>query len=92
MNKAKLVELADEVLTEIDVDMKNVLRTELELELCNQLSSKFHNASHCVRGKMYKGNDLSVAYALGLAKDKEAYKSVKPILDDCIDKLLGETK
>ena len=30
MNKAKLVELADEVLIDIDIDMKTVLRKELE--------------------------------------------------------------
>ena len=41
MNKAKLVELADEVLTDIDVDMQNVLRKELEVSLCAKLYDIF---------------------------------------------------
>jgi len=75
MNKAKLVELADEVLTHIDMDMKVVLRDQLERDLCGKLSRIFEKAR--VHDSMHY---------------KQAYASVQPILDDCIDRILGEKK
>jgi len=83
MNKAKLVKLADEVLTDVDVDMECVLRKELEINLCEKLADIFiaakrHNKLPCDVGR--------------ILFNEKSYKSVKPILDDCIDKLLGETK
>ena len=80
MNKTKLVELADEVLTHIDMDMKVVLRDQLERDLCAKLSSIFakaeiHDTKHFI-SRNYK----------------EARESVQPILDDCIDRILGEKK
>ena len=79
MNKAKLVELADEVLTDIDIDMKTVLRKELEKQLCEKLSWRFRRAiAH-----------LEATHSDIRAKE---YYSVKPILNECIDKLLGEKK
>ena len=85
MNKAKLVELADEVLTDIDVDMECVLRKQLEIQLCERLSSKFNQAR-------YHLNYLTLNDKEWAKKYEKQYQSVKPILDDCIDKLLGETK
>ena len=82
MNKAKLVELADEVLTEIDVDMKNVLRKQLEIKLCERLSSKFLQARHHLEDNREKKHKPY----------EQTYISVKPILDDSIDRLCGETK
>ena len=79
MNKAKLVELADEVLTNIDVDMQSVLRKELEESLCSKLSDIFSEAKR-----------HHTIYAGQIGKNEKSYKAVKPILDDCIDKLLGE--
>ena len=75
MNKAKLVELADEVLTNIDVDMQSALRKELEINLCSKLSDIFYEAK--LEFSAYKTK-----------KNQKSYKAVKPILDDCIDKLL----
>ena len=89
MNKAKLVELADEVLTNIDVDMQSVLRKELEVSLCAKLYDIFfearqHHTCHLQLLKTYGKDDGQIG------KNEKSYKAVKPILDDCIDKLLGE--
>tara|TARA_Y100000768_G_scaffold204118_1_gene153704 strand:- start:1073 stop:1318 length:246 start_codon:yes stop_codon:yes gene_type:complete len=81
MNKAKLVELAEEVLPDIDVDMESVLRTHLELKLTDKLSDRFRSAFYYLTWEGEPRKD-----------HKKDYESVKPILDDCIDKLLGETK
>ena len=79
MNKAKLVELADEVLTNIDFDMQSVLRKELEISLCDKLSDIFNEAKrhHNIYDNQHR-------------KNQKSYKAVKPIIDDCIDKLLGK--
>lgn len=84
MNKAKLVKLAEEVLTDIDIDLENLLRANLEEELCNQLHSKFYNARNFVKGKL--------AHGVGYVVDEKSYKAVKPILDEAINKLLNNTK
>jgi len=82
MNKAKLVELADEVLTHIDMDMKVVLRDQLERALCGKLSRIFEKA------RIHNG----LAPLVDKDKYQKAYASVQPILDDCIDRILGEKK
>tara|TARA_R100001460_G_scaffold831_1_gene3685 strand:- start:596 stop:844 length:249 start_codon:yes stop_codon:yes gene_type:complete len=82
MNKGKLVQLTDEVLTDIDVDMQSVLRKQLEMQLLERLSWKFNKARHHLADTKEKKHKLF----------EKAYKSVKPIIDDSIDKLLGETK
>lgn len=85
MNKAKLVELAaNEVLTDIDDASKDSLRRKLEINICDALYRRFLHA-------YYYSRDTS---EIGIDRDnyEYAYKAVKPILDDCIDKLLGETK
>jgi len=82
MNKAKLVELADEVLTHIDMEMKVVLRDQLERALCGKLSRIFEKA------RIHNG----LAPLVDKDKYQKAYASVQPILDDCIDRILGEKK
>ena len=83
MNKTKLVELADEVLTDVDVDMQSVLRKELEINLCEKLADIFFAAQRHHKYPLDVGR---------IGKNEKSYKAVKPILDDCIDKLLGKTK
>ena len=83
MNKAKLVELADEVLTDVDVDMQSVLRKELEINLCGKLSDIFKKAQRHQRYPLDVGQ---------IDTNEKSYKSVKPILDDCIDKLFRKRK
>jgi hypothetical protein len=77
MNKAKLVELAEEVLTEVNDESKNYLRECLEQKVCGKLSAIFNSAQYAAN------------YTSDQKRQKD-YASVKPILDDCIDKLLGE--
>jgi len=80
MNKKKLVELAEEVLTDIDADLETEFRNHLEKELCNKLGRKFDHASSYLYGN--KNPKIKKSY-------KESYEAVKPILDDTIDKLLN---
>jgi hypothetical protein len=84
MNKAKLVKLADEVLTEIDLKAKDYYRQELEIRICDALSKQFSLSGNHVRSLKHNMTTIN--------KNAKAYHSVKPVLDDCIDKLLGETK
>jgi len=83
MNKTKLVELADEVLTHIDMDMKVVLRDQLERDLCEKLSDIFAKA---------KIHDAVNPHFVNIEIYQKAYASVQPILDDCIDRILEEKK
>ena len=78
MNKKKLVELAEEVLTDIDEGLKQELRKNLEKELCKRLDNRFHQAGSYLYG--FQSNE---SY-------KKSYESVKPILDEAIDKLLNK--
>lgn len=80
MNKKKLVELAEEVLTEIDAELQTKLRKELEIELCERLSRIFLHGNYHLSYGHQKGNE---GY-------KKSYDSVKPILDEAIDKLLNK--
>tara|TARA_R100001015_G_C4437295_1_gene32188 strand:+ start:135 stop:383 length:249 start_codon:yes stop_codon:yes gene_type:complete len=82
MNKAKLVELADEVLTDVDDDIELVLRKQLEILLCERLSRKFNQAGYHLEDSREKKHKPY----------ERTYISVKPILDDSINKFLGETK
>ena len=81
MNKAKLVELADEVLTDIDVGMKSVQRNYLEKKLLDAMTQRFLHARYCL-------NYLTTNDKEWARKYEKEYQSVKPILDDSIDKLL----
>ena len=82
MNKAKLVEFADEVLSAIDLKAKDYYRQELEIRICDALSKQFRLAANFVRSQKHQTFN----------ENEKEYYSAKPILDDCIDKLLGETK
>tara|TARA_R100001079_G_C4387179_1_gene125674 strand:+ start:517 stop:765 length:249 start_codon:yes stop_codon:yes gene_type:complete len=76
MNKTKLVELAEEVFADIDVEMESLLREKLEEALAQKLYKKF-NSAYCYHW---------------YSKDKEYkkdYESVKPILNEAIDKVLA---
>ena len=87
MNKKKLVELADEVMVDIDIEMDHTLRQELEAKLCKLLSSVFYDAGGHVRHKGVWPNDPSRKKQTEI--EKKAYESVKPVLDDCLNKILG---
>ena len=78
MNKAKLVKLADEVLTEIDLKAKDYYRQELEIRICDALSKQFTLAGNFVRSLKHKTYN----------ENEKDYYSVKPVLNDVIDKIL----
>ena len=76
MNKKILVELADEVLLDVDYEFQNKAREYFEKSLCERLSWIFNAAGH---------HKSSTDYDL----KKKSYESVKPVLDDCLNKVLG---
>ena len=80
MNKAKLVKLADEVLTEIDLKAKDYYRQELEIRICDALSKQFSFANNHVSSLKHNMTTIN--------KNAKAYHSVKPVLNDVIDKIL----
>ena len=91
MNRKKLVEVADEVMLEVDIEMDGELRKDLENKLCRRLSNVFDDAAGYARyGGTRYGNDVSRSEQN--KREKKAYTSVKPVLDDCLDKILGEKK
>ena len=81
MNKANLVKLADEVLTDIYIDMKSEQRNYLEKKLLDAMTQRFLHAR-------YRLNYLATNDKEWAKKYEKEYQSVKPILDDSIDKLL----
>jgi len=85
MNKAKLVKLGEEVLTEIDLEMESLIRTEIEKKLCRELSNVFHEAW------IYLENCNEYSKPLTDEKMKNYYP-VKPILDDVIGNSLNKIK
>tara|TARA_R100000234_G_scaffold23615_1_gene13504 strand:+ start:918 stop:1193 length:276 start_codon:yes stop_codon:yes gene_type:complete len=91
MNRKKLVEVADEVMLDIDIEMDGELRKDLENKLCRKLSNVFDDAAGYARyGSTSYGNDVSRTKQN--QREKKAYDSVKPVLDDCLDKMLGKKK
>ncbi len=80
MNKKKLVELADEVLSDVDIEMEKGIREHFERKLCYRLSRIFGQASHLKDAENHMQH---------YDEYKKAYESVKPVLDDCLDKILG---
>ena len=84
MNKAKLVNLAEQVLIDVDNKLKKQNREYLEIKLCEELSTILHLAKKYIAYDM-DGSDDKVYY-------KQAYESVKPILDDAINNCLGDRK
>ena len=79
MNKEKLVDLGEEVLTDIDAALEKKLRRHLEQELCSRLSRIFNKASS------FAAQDYDKSASL---ESRKAHASVKGVLDDCIDRLL----
>ena len=82
MNKTKLVNLAEQVLTDVDNKLKKQNREYLETKLCEELSRIFQLAKNHTQYYM-DGED---------SKYKKTYESVKPILDEAIDNCLGDRK
>tara|TARA_R100000231_G_scaffold122801_1_gene92983 strand:+ start:5 stop:256 length:252 start_codon:yes stop_codon:yes gene_type:complete len=81
VNKKKLVELADEVLLDVDYEFQDKAREYFEKRLCERLSWTFNAAGHHIYG-----SKSSTDYDT----NKKCYESVKPVLDDCLDKILGD--
>ena len=81
MNRKKLVEVADEVLTDIDDEFKKETRDYFEKELCRRLKHIFLQAE-----TYFETSRTDIWFA----ERKEAYESVKPVLDDCLNKILGD--
>ena len=77
MNKEKLMDVIEQVLTPVDEALDEELRKHLERTICNEVSHLFFNARHFV--------DDNVSNE---GPGKLAYDTVKPVLDDCIDRLL----
>lgn len=81
MNKEKLVDLGEQILSDIDIQMNQELRDLLERTLAKRLYHVFFDAS------TYVGlADKTRATKAG----KESYAKVKPVLDDCLDRVLGQ--
>lgn len=83
MNKEKLVELADQVLTDVDDELRKEAREFFERELCRRLKNIFLDA-----GAYYETSRTDIWFA----ERKEAYESVKPVLDDCLNKILRQAE
>jgi len=82
MNKKKLVDVADEVMTEIDFEMEGHVREHFEQKLCLALKKVFSRATMCIeQGQLTASSENKMSYAM-----------VKPVLDDCLDKILGERR
>ena len=82
MNKKKLVDVADEVMTQIDFEMEEHVRKHFEQKLCLALKRVFSQATMCI-----EQGQLTAS-----SKNKMSYAMVKPVLDDCLDKILGERR
>jgi hypothetical protein len=81
VNKKKLVELADEVLSDVDIEMEKGIREHFETKLCYRLSRLFSQASYLKDAENHMQH---------YDEYQKAYESVKPVLDDCLNKILGD--
>ena len=79
MNKEKLVDVIEQVLTPVDEALDEELRKHLERTICNEVLNLFMAACTFVK------NDYNQEYSSKASK--LAYETVKPVLDDCIDRL-----
>jgi len=77
------LEVADQVLMDIDDEFKKETRDYFEKELCLRLWTIFWES------KEFSNTEK---HDIHYEKMKKAYESVKPVLDDCLDKILGEKK
>jgi len=76
MNKEKLVDVIEEVLTPVDEALEKELRKHLDQMICREVSELFRKAGFFV------DDDIP-----NKEYSKLAYETVKPVLDDCIDRL-----
>ncbi len=74
-----MVDLGEQILTEIDIEMDQNLREILERKLVKRLHQVFFDAYYSTMDKERRTD-----------RHKEAYDRVKPILDDCLDRVLGQ--
>ena len=81
MNKEMLVDLGEQILSDIDIEMNQKLREILEQRLAKRLHEVFFDA--------YVWNSTANKERL-TDRQKESYDRVKPILDDCLDRVLGQ--
>ena len=81
MNKAKLVNFAEQVLIDVDNNLIEHNKKYLETKLCEELSRIFQLAKNHITYSMSEDKNY-----------KQAYESVKPILDDAINNCLGDRK
>jgi len=82
VNKAKLVNFAEQVLTDVDNNLIEHQKEYLENKLCDELQRIFQLAKNHITYDMDGEDD----------KYKKAYESVKPILDEAINNCLGDRK
>jgi len=80
MNKEKFMDVVEEIFPEIDEVLEHQLRKGLEREICIRLYNEFQRASSFIA--QTDKEDAS-------AESKKSYTIVKPVLDDCIDRLIG---
>jgi len=78
MNKEKLVDVIEQVLTPVDELLEKELRKHLDQMICREVSELFSNARNFVDDDIPNKNP-----------GKLAYEIVKPVLDDCIDRLMS---
>jgi len=83
MNKEKLVDLGEEVLSDIDVALEKTLRRHLEQELCSRLARVFSKAASFAAQNYDKDSSL---------ESRKAHASVKGVLNDTIDRLLSNER
>ena len=83
MNKEKLVKLADQVMTDVDDEFENKAREHFEKELCSRMWDIFWEAR-----EFLNSDEDDIHYE----KKKKAYESVKPVLDDCLNKILRQAE
>ena len=81
MNKEKLVDLGEQILSDIDIEMNQELREILEQALAKRLYKVFYDAQIWI-GTIDKKRCTD--------QQKESYDKVKPVLDDCLDRVLGK--
>ena len=90
MNRKKLVDVIEQVLTPVDDALDAELRKHLELTICDEVSQLFKTARHFVDVDYNQKqlSSLSAHSTKRLLTSKLAYETVKPVLDDCIDRSL----
>ena len=73
-----MVDVADEVMKEIDLQLAGEVREHFERSLAFRISRVFNRAADGIGNKF---NTLET---------KQAIEMVQPVLDDCLDKIMKE--